>query len=136
MRLALRVGLVILATTELALGVWAQYLPESFYREFPTVQLTPPYSEHFLRDFGGATLGLALVLAAAAVWLERRLVVVALAAYLVWAVPHLVFHLSHLHDASPTEVAFLLVSLCGTVALPLALLAIVSRALKSPPATE
>ena len=35
-----------------------------------------------MRDFGGATLGLALVLGAAGIWLERRLVVVALLAYL------------------------------------------------------
>jgi hypothetical protein len=33
----------------------------------PTVDLTPPYSEHLFRDFGGATLGIAVV-----IWLERR----------------------------------------------------------------
>jgi hypothetical protein len=38
----------------------------------------PAFSEHLMRDFGGATLGLALVLGAAGIWLERRLAVVAL----------------------------------------------------------
>ena len=57
----------------------------------------PPFSEHLFRDFGGASLGLAVVLTAAAVWTERRLVVVALVAYLAFSVPHLGFHLGHLH---------------------------------------
>jgi hypothetical protein len=131
-----RGGLVILAVVEIVLGVWTQFLPESFYRDFPTVTLTPPFSEHLMRDFGGATLGLAVVLAAAAWWLERRLVCVALIAYLVFAVPHFVFHLAHLHDASPSETGFLIVSLGGSVLLPLTLLALVPRTLKAVPRAE
>lgn len=136
MRLLVRGGLAFLALTELVLGAWAQFAPESFYSDFPTVQLTPPYSEHFVRDFGGATLGLALLLAAAAWWLERRLVLVALIAYLLWAVPHFAFHFGHLHGASPTELVFLVVSLSGTVLLPLTLLAIAPRALRAVPQAE
>ena len=41
---------------------------------------TRPFSEHPFHDFGGATLGLAVVLIAAAIRTERRLVVVALLA--------------------------------------------------------
>ena len=136
MRLVLRTGVLILALVEIGLGVWTQFFPESFYRDFPTVGLTPPFSEHLMRDFGGATLGLAVVLAAAAWWLERRLVVVALTAYLVFALPHLAFHLAHLHDASASEAAFLVVSLGGSVALPVALLALVPRTLKPVPQAE
>ena len=136
MRLVLRAGLVILALVELGLGVWTQYFPESFYRDFPTVALTPPFSEHLMRDFGGATLGIAVVLAAAAWWLERRVVCVALIAYLVFAVPHFFFHLAHLHDASPSEAGFLIASLGGSVLLPLALLALVPRTLKRVPQAE
>ena len=136
MRRVIRIGLGILALVELGLGTWTQFFPESFYRDFPTVALTPPFSEHLMRDFGGATLGLAVVLAAAAWWLERRFVCVALIAYLVFAVPHFVFHLSHLQDASPSELAFLVVSLGGSVLLPLVLLALVPRTLKRVPRAE
>ena len=66
-RTVVRAGLALLALVELALGTWMLLFPESFYRDVPTVDLTPPFSEHLFRDFGGATLGLALVLAAAAV---------------------------------------------------------------------
>lgn len=124
MRLTLRVGLVVLAAIQWVTGLWMQYLPESFYRDFPTVDLTPPFSEHLMRDFGGASLGLAVVITAAAVWMETRLVVIALVAYLVYSVPHLVFHLTHLHDATAADTAFIVVSLGGSVLLPAAALAL------------
>ena len=92
----LRPGLALLAAVEVALGLWTLLFPASFYADVPTVDATPPFSEHLFRDFGGATLGLAVVLTAAAVWPERRLVVTALLAYLAFSAPHLVFHLGHL----------------------------------------
>ncbi len=64
------------------LVLWTLLFPESFYADVPTVDLTPPFSEHLFRDFGGTTVGLAVVLTAAAIWLERRLAGVALLAYL------------------------------------------------------
>jgi hypothetical protein len=121
-RTIIRTGLIALALVELVLGAWTLLFPESFYRDVPTVDLTPPYSEHLFRDFGGATLGLALVLAAAAVWMELRWVVVALLAYLAFAAPHLVFHLGHLHGATALEAIVLTALLAGSVALPAALI--------------
>ena len=58
----LRPGLALLAAVEVALGLWTLLFPASFYIDVPTVDLTPPFSEHLFRDFGGATLGLAVVL--------------------------------------------------------------------------
>jgi hypothetical protein len=72
-----------------------------------------------------ADLGLAVVLTAAARWLERRLVVVALLAYLAFSVPHLVFHLGHLSGAGGPAGTVLAVLLTGSVVLPLALLVVV-----------
>jgi hypothetical protein len=123
----LRPGLALLAAVEVVLGLWTLLFPASFYADVPTVDATPPFSEHLFRDFGGATLGLAVVLVAAAVWLERRLVVVALVAYLAFAVPHLVFHAAHLHGLPAAEATVLVTVLAGSVVLPLALLAVVSR---------
>jgi hypothetical protein len=123
----LRPGLALLAAVEIVLGLWTLLFPASFYSDVPTVDLTPPFSEHLFRDFGGATLGLAVVLTAAAVWTERRLVVVALLAYLAFSAPHLVFHLGHLDGADgPTAIA-LVVLLAGSVVLPLALLVVALR---------
>ena len=123
----LRIGLGVLAALQLALGVWAQWFPINFYTRVPTVAATPPYSEHLLRDFGGAAAAMGVVLGAATVVLERRLVVVALASYLVFSVPHTVFHLGHL-QAVPLQLAVPLVGvLAATVVLPVALLLAVNR---------
>lgn len=129
MRLLVRGGLVILAVTEFGVGVWAQFFPELFYRDFPTVDLTPPFSEHLMRDYGGATLGLTVFLVAGAIWLDRRIVMLALVAYLVFALPHAAFHLMHLEGASPADSWFLAISLGGLVALAITVLAVAPRAL-------
>ena len=128
----IRAGLAALAAVELVLGAWTLLFPASFYRDVPTVDLTPPYSEHLFRDFGGATLGLAIVLAAAAVWMELRGVVVALLAYLAFAAPHLLFHLGHLHGATALEAGLLTALLVGSVALPVALLVLALTTLRRP----
>jgi hypothetical protein len=123
----LRPGLTLLAAVEIVLGLWTLLFPASFYSDVPTVDLTPPFSEHLFRDFGGATLGLAVVLIAAAVWTERRLVVVALLAYLAFSAPHLVFHLGHLDGAGASAATALVVVLAASVMLPLALLVVALR---------
>ena len=119
----LRPGLVLLAAVELVLGLWTLLFPARFY-ELPTVDATPPFSEHLFRDFGGASLGLAIVLTAAAVWTETRLVAVALLAYRALSVPHLVLHLGHLHGAGGPAATALVVVLAGSVVLPLTLLVV------------
>ncbi len=93
----------------------------------PTVDLTPPYSEHFIRDFGGATVALAIVLTAAAISLERRLVIIVLIAYLAFSVPHTAFHVQHLDHATPAQAAALTAGLLAGVLLPVALLIVAVR---------
>ena len=100
MRGYVRAVLAVFAAYQLVLGLWLTFFPAEFYK-LPTVDWTPPYSEHLFRDFGGATLGLAIVLIAAAIRFDRLLTVVALLAYLAFAVPHLFFHLGHLEGDSP-----------------------------------
>ena len=136
MRTPVRVGLGILAVVQLGTGLWQLLLPASFYSDFPTVDLAPPFNEHLMRDFGGANVALGIIVVAVAVWLEKRYVVLVLLAYLAFSIPHLVFHLSHLHDASTADVAFQVVSLGLAVVLPLVVLALVPRAFREVPRAE
>jgi hypothetical protein len=98
-RLALRAGLALLALPSAVIAAWATVAPHSFYDDFPGggrhwVSALPPYNEHLLRDFGYTNLTIALFLLGAAVFLERRLVRVALVAFVVGLLPHLGYHLT------------------------------------------
>lgn len=128
-RTGLRAGLVVLTAANLALGIWTQWFPANFYASVPTVDLTPPYSEHFIPDFGGAMTGLAVVFGIAAIRLHRQLVLAALVGYLAFAVPHAAFHLQHLGQAGPGRAAVLVIVLTGTVVVPTALLSVAARVL-------
>jgi hypothetical protein len=98
-----RIGLAVLAANELMIGVWNQFWPESFYASFPTVDLTPPFSEHYARDFGGTSLGIGIILLVALIRPEPLLVLPASLAYTVFAIPHFVFHLGHLEGTTGFE---------------------------------
>ena len=111
-----RIGLALLALNELLVGAWNQFAPESFYENFPTVSLTPPFSEHYARDFGGATLGIAVLLVIAVIRPRPVIVGMAALAYSVFAVPHFAFHLEHLEGADAGQTAFLVAG-NGVVAL-------------------
>ena len=113
-----RTVLVVFAAYEIILGLWLTIVPKTFYDHVPTVNWTPPYSDHLFHDFGGATLGLGIVLAAAAIRFDRYLTVVALLAYLAYAAPHLVFHLGHLEGNEPGWSTALAVVLALSVLIP------------------
>lgn len=120
----IRLGLLILFVVEFVVGFWNQVFPASFYENFPTVDLTPPYSEHYARDFGGATLGIALLLLIALIAPRAAFVIPAAAAYTVFSLPHFLFHLGHTHGATTFEVialttanAFVLAVGVGVIAL-------------------
>jgi hypothetical protein len=86
------------------------------------VSALPPYNEHLIRDVGSLSLALAVLTAAAALTLERRLVIVTALALLVWSTPHLAFHLGHLEGLATVDQVGQLVTLGLGVALPLVLL--------------
>jgi hypothetical protein len=128
----IRIALALLFLDELVVGLWNQAFPASFYEHFPTVDLTPPFSEHYARDFGGATLGIALLLGIAFVRPRAAYVIPAALAYSVFSVPHFVFHLEHLRGASTGQAVFLTtanaaVALLGLAAVALAALAALGR---------
>ena len=126
MTAVLRIGLAILAAVAWMIGLWNLFWPEHFYANFPGVALTPPFAEHYARDFGGATLGTAVVLTAATLFPRSVLVIPALLAVLAFALPHAWFHLHHVEDATPFVAA---VTLLMTVGQPVATLALLVLAL-------
>jgi hypothetical protein len=123
----LRAGLWFLTGVELVVGVVATFAPRVFYDYVPWVDLLPPYSEHLMRDVGALNLSLALVFVVAAITMERRLVRVALGAYLLFAVPHLIFHATHLEHFTTAAVAAQTALLSVAALLPAALLILTGR---------
>ncbi|MGH3573983.1 MAG: hypothetical protein ACRDUW_19550, partial [Pseudonocardiaceae bacterium] len=85
-------------------------------------------SEHLMRDFGAMNLALALVVVVAGVTMERLLVRTVLGALLLFAVPHLIFHATHVEHFSTSAAATELVALTIAAALPAALLILTRRA--------
>jgi hypothetical protein len=127
----LRGGLWFLVAVELVVGLVATLAPRAFYDYVPWVDLMPPYSEHLMRDYGAMNLALALVFVAAATTMERRMVRVALGAYLLFAIPHLIFHLTHLENFTLAAAAGQTTTLAIAL-LPAALLIFTGRRSKSP----
>ncbi len=127
-----RAGLVVLAVMQGLVGVWALLGPESFFTDFPGaghawVALLPEYNEHLTRDVGALSLALTVVLVAAAWWPERRLVRIALVALAVYAIPHTVFHATHLEGFPAADAGAQTIGTLLQVALVVGLLALSSR---------
>ena len=126
-----RLILGLLAAVQATDGFYALLAPRSFYEDFPVgrgwVEALPAYNEHLLRDVGALFLATAVVLAAAAIWLDRRLVLVALLSFLVFSVPHTTYHLLNLDGLSTGDAIAEAVSLVLTVIAPLGLLVAMLR---------
>jgi hypothetical protein len=122
-----RTILWLLTAVQLLVGGWAVAAPRSFFDQFPGfghhwTALLPPNNEHQTPDVGALSLALAVVTAAAAVALERRLVAVTALAWLGYSVPHLAFHLAHLRGVPAADQVGEVASLALGVAAPLRLL--------------
>jgi hypothetical protein len=129
----LRIGLLIVAVTPLASGLWALLFPRAFYEDFPLpgsgwVSTLGPYNEHLVRDYGALNLAMAVLVLAAGVFLERRLAQVALLTWLVFEVPHFVFHAGQTHHFSAGSNLTQLGGLALLIVLPLILLFLLPRA--------
>jgi hypothetical protein len=72
-------------------------------------------------------LAMAVVFGVAAASLDRRLATTALAAYLVFAVPHLVFHLNHLGPFGTSDAVAQPAALVALAVLPLLLLTLIGH---------
>jgi hypothetical protein len=118
----LRAGVWFLTVVEILVGLVATLAPQAFYDHVPWVNLMPPFSEHLMRDYGAMNLAVALVFVVAATTMERRLVRLALVAYLLFAIPHLIFHVMHLENFTMAAAVAQTTLLTLAVLLPIALL--------------
>jgi alkylhydroperoxidase family enzyme len=115
-----------LGGVQLLNGIWATLAPSSFYGDFPFgrgwVEALPAYNEHLMRDVGGLFLATGLVLVVAAISLERRLVLTAIWSYLLFAIPHAIFHYFNLEPYGTGDTIGNVIALAATVLLPIWLL--------------
>ena len=127
-----RLGLLVLALTTLELGIWATVAPQSFFNSFPGggrhwVATDGPFNEHLVRDFGGLNLALGLLLVVALVVGTRLLVTTAAGAYLLFALPHFLYHLFNLQVFDSSDKVANVFTLGLSVVIPIALIVAAQR---------
>jgi len=115
-----RVALVVLAANGLFVGLWALAAPRSFYDDFPGagrvwVAVDGPYNQHLVRDVGALNLALAFVAAFALVTGSVLVAQAAGGAALIYGVPHLLYHATHLSPFDTTDAIGVVVGLALAV---------------------
>jgi hypothetical protein len=122
-----RGALALLGLFGLQLGVWATFAPRSFYDDFPGagrhwVAADGPYNEHLVRDFGSLNLALTVVVAVALVTRARPAVLAAALGWLVFSVPHFVYHARHLDIYDTSDKVLNMFGLGGAIVLSVVVL--------------
>ncbi|WP_433726362.1 hypothetical protein ACQP0C_32925 [Nocardia sp. CA-129566] len=98
--LAVRIILGVLAFQGAIVGLWAVFAPHSWYTSFPGfgmqwISADGPYNHHLASDVGSFFLALTAVTLAALFLGGSALAQVAGLGWLVFGVPHLIYHVSH-----------------------------------------
>lgn len=124
---AKRAALLYLVITNAVPGFWALFLPQAFYSSFPGfgrvwVAVDGPYNQHLIRDVGAMFLVLATLSGFALLKPEQVSTRVVGFCTLVFNVPHLLYHLLHLHMLPFIDQIANLVVLSMGVIVPLLLL--------------
>jgi nucleoside-diphosphate-sugar epimerase len=127
-----RLMLWILAFSAFGVGLQAAFLPRSFYDDFPYgrgwLAMDGLYNEHLVRDVGALNLALLVVTIGALVIGTRALARTAAVAWLVYSVPHFVYHLRHLTmSMSGADKIGIVISLAITIVAPIVVLATARR---------
>lgn len=119
---ARRVILWITAAIGAFVGLWAAFLPTEFYDSFPGlgrvwVGVDGPFNEHLIRDVGALYLALAAasVYAALASGIQASRAVGI--AWIVFSVPHLLYHVQHFAGFEPFDVVAQVITLSSTIIL-------------------
>lgn len=110
-------------------GAWSAFAPQSFYDSFPGlgfiwISIDGPFNEHLIRDVGTLNLGLAAATVYAAVIRDGALAASRTVgiAWVVFSVPHLIYHLQHLDGLGPLDITAQIVSVASTGVLGLLLM--------------
>jgi len=124
---ATRGALAVLGLVGLQVGVWATLAPRSFYDDFPGggrtwVAADGPYNEHLVRDFGSLNLALTAVVLVALVTRAPAAIRAAALAWLVYSVPHFVYHARHLDVYDSSDKVLNMTALGGAVVISAAVL--------------
>jgi hypothetical protein len=130
-RAPIRIALIFLMITIGFVAIWILLAPRGFYDTFPGagvhwVSALPPYNEHLERDFGAASLGLALLAGLAAYWMDKRVIQAAALTLLAADLPHLIYHLTTTGHYSTGDNIASLFGLALDVVLPLGILYLAS----------
>ena len=120
-----RTLLVILGLSAVFVGGWATFAARSFYDSFPGfghhwVSMDGPYNQHLVRDVGGLYLSLLVVTVCA--YRHTNLARMAGGSWLVFSIPHLIYHASHLSMYDTTDKIGNMVALGGTALIAAVLL--------------
>jgi hypothetical protein len=109
--------LVVIAAVAVSVGAWALSGPVNWYASFPGaghhwLPMLGPYNEHLIRDVGALYLGMAALTVGAALRpADGYLVRLTGVAWLVFSVPHLLYHLDHLDHYATIDKAGNVISL-------------------------
>jgi hypothetical protein len=139
---AIRFLLFALGIPQALIGLWALLAPSSFHDDFPAgtdgwVDVLGPFDEHLVTDVGALFVALGFLLCFAAVSLRRETVVVATIAWLIFAIPHLAWHVFNLEPYGTADAIGNTAALAWTVLaglLVLLLLRAPARPSGAPPA--
>lgn len=120
----IHLALWVLGLPQAAIGVWALLWPRSFYDDFPLlgrawVAGLGPFNEHLVRDVGSLFIALGVMMLIAARTMTRRAVIGACVVWLLYAVPHVIFHATHTEPFDLLENVAQLALLATQALLPL-----------------
>ncbi|MFE3023188.1 hypothetical protein [Nocardia tengchongensis] len=131
--IALFIMLGVLTATGVVTGLWAVFAPESFYDSYPGfglrwVRVDGPYNHHLVADVGAFFLALGAISAAALYYRDSVIARIAGLAWLVFGVPHFLYHAFHRPEAlGAFSYALSLVAALLLPALGLAILLVAPR---------
>lgn len=115
------------AAVGLFVGLWAAAWPASFYASFPGlgrvwIAVDGPYNEHLIRDVGALYLALAAASVGAALSRTPAAGRAVGLAWVVFGIPHLVYHAARFGGMAPLDVVGNLIGLGGSLVLGILLL--------------
>ncbi|MCX4097427.1 hypothetical protein [Nocardia sp. alder85J] len=127
--LVTRVAMVLLAVIGVVTGVWALAAPAAWFRSFPFglnwVPMDGPYNQHLAVDAGAFFLALGVLAALAAAAADSLLCRVTGVGWLVFGIPHLLYHAAH-RPADMSGAGFALMLIAAALMVLIAAAAVVA----------